>query len=197
MFACPCCITCRKRWPQNADFSTLCFILSTIEKWISCLSSGGAESMTKSMSLQNCSSFSSYLHSHTDPTKIIIVIKSYHVHRYHTNQELRHLFNLRSFQDKLHLGYASASFLENLLISEQFSSASGPRSRYLPSRHGVNDEGLRGSSFSPCLSSSRSLIVYMQAPATTAVVSSTHHHQIQIKTSVCSSELCTEENNRH
>jgi hypothetical protein len=151
--------------------------------------------MTKSMSLQNFSSFSSYLHSQTDPTKIIIVIKSYNVHRYNRNQELKHLFNLRSFQDKLHLGYASASFLENLLISEKFSSASGPRSRYLPSRHGVNDEGLRGSSFSPCLSSSRSLTVYMQGPATTAVVC--HYHQIQIKTSVCSSELCTEETNRH
>jgi hypothetical protein len=73
MFFCPCCITCRRRWPQNADFSTLCFILSTIEKWASCLSSGGAESMTKSMSLQKFSSFSSYLHSHTDPTKTIVI----------------------------------------------------------------------------------------------------------------------------
>lgn len=57
-----------------------------------------------------------------------------------------------------HLGYAIASLLENLLISEKFISASGPRRRYRPSRQGVNDEGLRGRSFSPCLSSSRSLI---------------------------------------
>lgn len=71
---CPCCMTCRRRLPQNADLSTLSFILSIIEAWNSCLSSGGAESMTKSMSLQNFSSCSSYLHIH-----ILILPRSFKV----------------------------------------------------------------------------------------------------------------------
>lgn len=69
-----------------------------------------------------------------------------------------------------HLGYASASFLENLLISKWFNSASGPRSGYWPSRHGVNDEGLRRRSFSQCFSRSRSLNHHQQQPAVAAAL---------------------------
>lgn len=93
----------------------------------------------------------------------------------------------------MHLGYAFASLLENLLISEWFSSASGPRSRYLPSRHGVNDEGLRGSSFSPCLSSSRSLMLCMQSTGNSS--SSSSNSIIILRTthkSMGSSELRTQ-----
>jgi hypothetical protein len=47
---------------------------------------------------------------------------------------------LKYFPD---LGYANASFLENLAISEWFRSLLGPSRRDFPSRHGVKDDGSR------------------------------------------------------